>query len=98
MSVTSCRSENVVIDNVFSSFLDNYYKIVFITTIALSLFTSKAPRMIKLDLAVTRIALGFGTAIVIAIIIIRAVTVHHPNAYMCYSSGVELFGMHLVMF
>ncbi len=54
VSVTSCRSDNEVIDD---SFLDNYYKIVFITTITLSLFTSKALRMIKLDFAVTRIAL-----------------------------------------
>ncbi len=79
--MTSCRSDNEVIDDVFSSVIDNYYGIVFLTTIALSLFTSKAPRMIKLDLAVTRIALGLGTFIVIALITIRAVTVNHPNIY-----------------
>ncbi len=48
VSVTSCRSDNEVIDDSV---------LVFFTTIALSLFTFKALRMIKLDFAVTRIAL-----------------------------------------
>ena len=79
MNVTSCQWDNEVIDDVFSSVLKNYYGIVFLTTIALSLITSKTPRIIKLDLVVTRIALGLGTVIVITIFTIEAVTVNHPN-------------------
>ncbi len=80
MRVTSCQSDNKVIDDVLSSVLDNYYGIIVLTTIALSLLTYKTPRIIKLDLVVTRIALGLGTVIVITIVTIKAVTnVNHPS-------------------
>lgn len=74
--VTSCKSDVDGLEGLFYSLFVAYIGLLFFSAIGLTLFTAKAPETIKLDVWITRVALGLSTLVVIIVLTINLSTIN----------------------